>query len=242
VVIYTDNQAAIRLLAKPKGRSGAYLLKTIARKIQELQDDGLPTEIYWIPAHKGIPGNEAADRAAKEATGWRKSGKPGPKADISEELFTLKATLKTWIHKEANRRWASEWQNETKGRSTRKYTPEPTKRILRMHENLTKRQSAILVQMRTGKIGLNDFLFSRRVPGILRPECECGEGRQTVDHVLLRCRKHDELRNRKLGYLRGRGDLRKILNEHKPATKAIKFMEQTQILKHYGNTKADKQN
>jgi hypothetical protein len=46
VVIYINNQAAIRSLAKPKGKSGAYLLKTIARKIQELQNNGLSTEIH----------------------------------------------------------------------------------------------------------------------------------------------------------------------------------------------------
>jgi hypothetical protein len=46
-------------------------------------------------AHKRIPGNEAADKAAKKATEWRKSGKPGPKANIPEELFTLKAIFKT---------------------------------------------------------------------------------------------------------------------------------------------------
>jgi ribonuclease HI len=94
MVIYTNNQAAIRSLAKPKGKSGAYLLETTARKIQEFQDDDLFTEIHWILAYKGIPGNEAADRAAKKATGWRQSGKSGPKANIPEELFTLKATFK----------------------------------------------------------------------------------------------------------------------------------------------------
>ncbi|KAJ3453598.1 hypothetical protein MRS44_017845 [Fusarium solani] len=80
VLIYTDNQAAIRSVARPRGESGSYLLQDITQRIQELRTQGLTVEIRWIPAHKGIYGNEAADRAAKEATGWRQRGPPGPRA------------------------------------------------------------------------------------------------------------------------------------------------------------------
>ncbi|KAK9443888.1 uncharacterized protein VB005_02413 [Metarhizium brunneum] len=80
VLIYTDNQAAIRSVAMPRGKSGSYLLHNITRRAQELREQGLTVEIRWIPAHTGIYGNEAADKAAKEATGWRMKGPPGPQA------------------------------------------------------------------------------------------------------------------------------------------------------------------
>lgn len=44
--------------------------------------------------------------------------------------------------------------------------------------------------MRTEKIGLRDFLWKRRVPEFDDPGCDCGEGRQTLDHILLRCRTY----------------------------------------------------
>ncbi|WQF90359.1 Putative reverse transcriptase domain, ribonuclease H domain, ribonuclease H-like superfamily [Colletotrichum destructivum] len=69
VFIHTDNQAAIRSSAKPKEKSGSYLLKIIADKTQALREQGLNVELRWVPAHTGIQGNEAADAAAKEATG-----------------------------------------------------------------------------------------------------------------------------------------------------------------------------
>ena len=34
-----------------------------------------------------------------------------------------------------------------------------------------KRQSALLVQLRTEKIGLRDFLFAQRVPGVTSSHC-----------------------------------------------------------------------
>ncbi|OHE90236.1 zinc knuckle [Colletotrichum orchidophilum] len=178
VLIYTDNQAAIRSSARPKGKSGSYLLRTIADKTQKLQEQGLKTEIRWVPAHTGIQGNEDADTAAKEATGWRQNGETGAKADKPQHLYALRSTLKTWTYREANKMWQARWTAEPRGRTSFRYTPKPTKRVLQLHEGLSKRQSAILVQMRTEKIGLKDFLFSRRVPDAMDANCPCREGRQ----------------------------------------------------------------
>ncbi|KAH8656392.1 hypothetical protein BGZ61DRAFT_372329, partial [Ilyonectria robusta] len=50
---------------------------------------GLPIEIRWIPTHTGIQSNEEADRAAKEATGWRERGPLGPRAERARELYPL---------------------------------------------------------------------------------------------------------------------------------------------------------
>ncbi|KAH7187647.1 hypothetical protein BKA60DRAFT_404569, partial [Fusarium oxysporum] len=64
---------------------------------------------------------------------------------------------------------------------------------------------------RTGKIGLKDFLYNRRVPGITSNRCPSGSDRQSVAHVLLRCRQHHQLWGQELGRLQGRNNLRKLL-------------------------------
>jgi hypothetical protein len=74
------------------------------------------------------------------------------------------------------------------------------------------------------------LLYQRGVPEITDPYCVCGEGRQTVMHVLTRCRRLNDLRRQELSGIPGRSNLRAILNEPKVATKAINFVEQTQIL------------
>jgi hypothetical protein len=43
--------------------------------------------------------------------------------------------------------------------------------------------------MRTEKIGLRDFLHQRGVPNITHPRYACGEGRETVMYLLMRCRR-----------------------------------------------------
>jgi ribonuclease HI len=230
VLIYTDNQAAIRSTAKPRGTSGAYLLQVIAQRLQALREQGLSVEIRWVPAHQGVYGNEAADRAAKEATGWRPRGPPGPKAPQPPVLHSLRSTLKQWSRKVVRRRWQIQWQQEPRGRATFRHTPVPTRKVLQPHNYFSKKQSATYVQVRTEKIGMNDFLFRRRVPSVTDPSCDCGEGRQTVTHVLLQCKKHMALRRQELGHFPGRLNLRQLLSERSVASKVVKFMEQTGIL------------
>ena len=68
---------------------------------------------------------------------------------------TAKTFLKRWCKIQAERAWMAEWRKETKGRATYRDTLVPTKKILQLHEGLSKRESALLVQLRSEKI----FLF-----------------------------------------------------------------------------------
>jgi ribonuclease HI len=137
IAIYTDNQAAIWSIAKAEGRSGAYILEEIARQVQRLQDKGRRVTVRWIPAHVGIPGNEAADVAAKESTGWRADGRRQPPAEAPPTLYPLKSTLRRWCKTQAERTWAASWKANAKGRATYRLTPRPTKKVLQLHEGLS---------------------------------------------------------------------------------------------------------
>lgn len=43
--------------------------------------------------------------------------------------------------------------------------------------------------MRTGKIGLREFLFQRKMLGIEDGKWKCRQGNQTVKQILLKCTK-----------------------------------------------------
>ena len=58
---------------------------------------------------------------------------------------------------------------------------------LKLHETLSKAESALATQLRTEKIGLANFLFKQRVPTVTTPACPCGWPRQTPQHVIMNC-------------------------------------------------------
>ena len=61
----------------------------------------------------------------------------------------------------------------------------------RLYNNLPNRTScAHAVQLRTGHCGLNDYLhrFGKKDS----PTCECGHGKETVEHYLLECPNYRE--------------------------------------------------
>lgn len=137
----------------------------------------------------------------KDSNGLEEEFSIGPRAGLPPELYSLHASLKMWSRKETDNSWQAEWQHETKGRASFRYAPVPSEKVLQLHEGLSQRQSAILGQLRTDKIGLRDFLFRRKMPGVLDPICRRQGGRQTVRHVLLMCRKLRELRKQEHGHL-----------------------------------------
>lgn len=66
VRIFTDNQSAIQSAGGTRPRAGPY--QSLLFKISELSRQlHKPLSIHWIPAHVGVPGNEAAGLEAKAA-------------------------------------------------------------------------------------------------------------------------------------------------------------------------------
>lgn len=55
------------------------------------------------------------------------------------------------------------------------------------HTHLTRPQSTLATLLRTEHIGLRDYLFRRRVPGIMSSACTCGFQKQDPKHILLFC-------------------------------------------------------
>ena len=57
-----------------------------------------------------------------------------------------------------------------------------------------RRTMTTLVRLRTSHCGLNHYLYRFNIKNI--SYCECGQGKETVEHYLLECRKYNEQRKK----------------------------------------------
>jgi hypothetical protein len=67
------------------------------------------------------------------------------------------------------------------------------------YKDLYKHQASVLMQARTGCVGMVEFLFRKRVPDVLSPLCSYAQVSEIPEHVLFYCRetreKKKEVRN-----------------------------------------------
>jgi hypothetical protein len=110
---------------------------------------------------------------------------------LSREWTELNADVPTIEEWKARRKAQMERAEAQRPRRYREaadlYALDPPARPLAGHEGLSKARSSLLTQARKGAIGVREFLFRRRVPGICTPLCRGGRAPETVAHLMLRC-------------------------------------------------------
>jgi ribonuclease HI len=188
--IFTDSQAAGTSICQPWRQSGQKLIAPTVDTIDSLtvQSPQRQLEIIWIPGHHGIVGNERADAGAKQAALDPTIGRPFNHG-------SLKSCRAQYIKALAKISWKKEWTENTKtARQLRRIlVTDEDKRGTKLYYNMANRRiSTKLAQLRTGHCPLNGYLH--RFGKKNSPTCECGYGKETVEHYLLECRKYREQR------------------------------------------------
>ena len=97
---------------------------------------------------------------------------------------------------------------------------------LRLYEKLAKAEGSALCQARTEKIGLQRFLFQRKVPGVVSPACPCGRGDQTAAHLFTACTDVRSRSLRAFGYATEK-DVHQGLSHHDTAPNMARALTQS---------------
>lgn len=252
-VIFTDSQAAIKALRRADRRASGQQI--LARVLNTLHYSDLPTTIQWIPAHVGVAGNEAADKAAKEAakdytvsnsatvgtvgtalaSNSAATDTPDPDPNPPPSiLIRFAAAARTVVRREAQVRWERQWAQSRVAAPTKRLIAAPNKRSLRIYQGLQKAFSSILIQLRTGRISLNHFLF--KIGVVESAECGCEQGLQTPKHILFSCPLLYDLRQEmwrhldRLGIKIRTDDYGTLVSEPRAVQHVANFMLKTGLL------------
>ena len=127
----------------------------------------------------------------------RRGCPPGPLRGKYRDTAALATWAAQWVPEDTNaeaaaeQAWRCRWQKEydeavrQRPRRHKEAADNPlfTEEAVRRHDGLRKAESSMLIQVRTGKIGLWDFLFQQRVPEAATPLCSCScTERETAEH------------------------------------------------------------
>jgi len=99
ILIFSDSQAALKALSGPKVTS-----RLVAECLDALTALARLNEVIiaWVPGHRGISGNEEADKLARQA-----SAKPllGPEPALGIPKCSVREAIKNWTRVQHLRAW-----------------------------------------------------------------------------------------------------------------------------------------
>ncbi|XP_071512741.1 uncharacterized protein [Panulirus ornatus] len=98
VIIHMDSKSSVQALQHSRPKDNIKLVTSILAQLQELQRQGRPVTIHWIPSHVGIEGNETADEAAKTATRLNNIQVHVP-VSLQQMKHQLQKAARLWIKK-----------------------------------------------------------------------------------------------------------------------------------------------
>ena len=105
------------------------------------------------------------------------------------QITTNQASSKKELQKLFTKEWEDQWE-EKKRKSYpgwQTFCQKPHKNNLKLYKELQKAEASLLLQIRTGRIGLASFLFRAGVPDFPTPLCVCGQAEETAKHITSSC-------------------------------------------------------
>ncbi len=131
------------------------------------------------------------------------------------------STIRSEIRIRAKTKWAETWRNIIIERITHRIIKKLIKNVLKKFKKMTRFKNAVIVQTRTEKIELRNYLY--RIKMIEFSKCLCEARKQTMHHTLLKCLKFDDLR-KKMWANKRETNLLTLLNIFELIVKVFKYL------------------
>ncbi|CAJ1057143.1 RNA-directed DNA polymerase from mobile element jockey [Xyrichtys novacula] len=191
VVICTDSASVLASIRSFHSSSRQGLLYEILQSVTRIVQQGGQISFLWVPAHIGVEGNEKADVMAKEALG---------KESVELNVRLSKAEVKSMIWEKLIQMWQKKWEGEKRGRHL--YKIQESVKVRRLGSGQRKEGSA-LIRLRLGHCALNKTLkmIGKHQTGL----CEGCQVEESVEHVLMGCRRYEMERGEMRSKLRELG-------------------------------------
>jgi hypothetical protein len=183
IIVATRNRSALQAIAKPRQQSGQGTIREIYRHARRLEKGGNTIKMRWASST-----NESFTLGVKAKAEARKATDSGCRA--TKPPYQARSTrLRVLL---AQRRQRMMLPEGVGGYSKRLDKALPDKHTHTLYDALKRRESDILVQLRTGMARVNRYLY--RIGAVETDTCDCGQEEESVDHFLFRYSRWDEQR------------------------------------------------
>ena len=203
-----------------------HLKRSKAKKGKRTLVEPPPTEVKlsWVKDKLDLTHLESLNRGLVDAP-------PEAREAVAKRIARAKAAeIQRWTEE----RWTERWRRYRDSIPPARRYPaldkeEVTEAHLRRHGIMRKGDSALAIQLRTGKNGLAHFLFTTHAGGRTDASCDCGWRKQDAAHILISCPTYAEQRTG-LFEKAGTDDSRKMLSTKRGIRAAARFIMSTGLL------------
>ena len=176
-IIFSDSLSALEAIKNRKFDNP--LINDIFEQLCNLLSQEKHVVLAWVPSHIGIPGNERADKVAKEAL----------KEPVSEARIPY-TDLRSQIHKHIKKSWQDQWDECPRNKL---HAIQPILGEWRHSCREQRREEVVLTRARIGHTHLTHSFYLKGEPP---PECIACSCDYTVKHILVECDDFSEIRRR----------------------------------------------
>ena len=209
VSLYIDNQSVFASLSSRKAVSGQHLTNHLLLLANQLT---CRLSVHWISSRSKVQGNEKADELAKEAASGLSSTRDSLPHILRSPIPDSASARKQAYHDKLMEKWEEMWEVSRRSQRISNIDDNfPFNSYRKRAYMLTRNQSSLMNQIRSGHFPLNGYLFKiDKSDTEFCPSCQGIDGvvqrRETIKHFLFECRAYQRERT-ELANKIGRGNL-----------------------------------